>query len=178
MYRNMTRFALGLLTLLTLAACGVAAQPTAQTINTPVASPSASPSPQPSTAPKIGAQDSILTIRTRGGMCVNGECWSEKQIKADGSFTAADSTGAQTNGTLDAAKVAELTQQIAATDFEQIKAQPFTGTCPIAYDGQEYIYTFQTLSGPQTIESCAVGIDENSPLFQNIAGLIDVMSQE
>lgn len=171
MYRPMTRFALGLLTLLTLAACGVAAQPTAQTDTTPVASPAGSP------APKIGANAPILTIRTRGGMCVNGECWSEKQINVDGSFTAADSTGAKTQGSLDAARVAELTQQIAATDFDQLKAQPFTGTCPIAYDGQEYVYTFQTMSGQQVIESCAVGIDENSPLFQNIAGLIEVINQ-
>lgn len=173
MYRIMTRIALGLLTLLILAACGVAEQPTAQTITTPVASPS----PTDSADPKIGAHDTILTIRTRGGHCMDGECWSEKQIKADGSFTAADSTGAQKNGRLDADRVAELIQQIAATDFVQLKAQPFTGTCPIAFDGQEYIYTFQTLSGPQTIESCAVGIDENSPLFQNIAALTEVMNQ-
>ncbi len=112
------------------------------------------------------------------GTACNGGCWSEKQIKADGSFTAADSTGAQAAGTLDAAKVAELTQQIAAADFEQLKAQPFTGTCPLAFDGQEFIYTFQTLSGPQTIATCTVGIDENSPLFQTIAGLIEGMNQE
>ncbi len=112
------------------------------------------------------------------GTACNGGCWSEKQIKADGSFTAADSTGAQAAGTLGAAKVAELTQQIAAADFEQLKAQPFTGTCPLAFDGQEYIYTFQTVSGPQTIGSCKVGIDENSPLFQTIAGSIEVMNQE
>lgn len=177
MYRNMTRFVLGLLTVLTLAACGVAPQPAAQTGTTPTISPSTSPAPDASTSPKIGAQAPILTIRTRGGMCVNGECSSEKQINADGSFTAADSTGAQTHGTLDPAKVAELTQQIADADFAQIKAQPFTGTCPIAYDGQEYIYTFHTMSGPQTIESCAVGIDENSPLFQTVAGLVAVMNQ-
>lgn len=168
MYHILRRFALTVLTLLTLVACGVAAQPVAQTITTPVASP----------VPKIGAHDTLLTIRAEGGHCVNGGCWSEKQIKADGAFTAADSTGAQTTGTLDAAAVAELTQQIAATDFEQIKAQPFTGTCPIAFDGQELIYTFQTLSGPQTIASCKVGIDENSPLFQTVAGLIAVMDQE
>lgn len=147
------------------------------TADTPVASPSGSPSLPDPNDPKIGAHATILTIRTRGGMCVNGECWSEKQIKADGSFTATDSTGAQKNGTLDAAAVAELIQQIAATEFEQLKAQPFTGTCPIAYDGQEYVYTFQTVSGPQTIESCAVEIDENSPLFQNIAALTEVMNQ-
>lgn len=161
MYRIMIRFALGLLTLLTLAACGVAALPAADS----------------SAKPKIGAHQTLLTIRSEGGMCVNGGCWSEQQIKADGSFTATDNTGAQTSGTLDAAAVAELTQQIAATDFEKIKAQPFTGTCPLAFDGQEYTYTFQTLSGPQTIASCKVGIDEASPLFQTIAGLLAVMKQ-
>jgi hypothetical protein len=176
MYRSMTRFALGLLTLLTLAACGVAAPPTAQTGSTPVASPSANPSSH-AAAPIVGAHDPLLTIRTEGGMCMNGACWSEKQINADGSFTAADGTGMQTHGTLDVAKVAELAQQIAATDFAQIKAQPFTGTCPLAYDGQEQMYTFHTMSGPQTIASCAVAIDENSPLFQTIAGLIEVMNQ-
>ncbi len=170
MYRIMIRFALGLLTLLTLAACGVVAQPTAQGITTPVASPSAEP--------KIGEHDTLLTIRTESGRCVNGGCWSEKQIKADGSFTAADNTGAQTTGTLSTATVAELTQQIAATDFEQLKAKPFTGTCPVAFDGQEYIYTFQTASGPQTLASCTVEIDENSPLFQTITSLIEVMKQE
>ncbi len=127
---------------------------------------------------KIGAQDTILTIRAEGGHCVSGACWSEQQVKADGSFTATDSTGAQKKGTVDAAHVAELTQQIAATDFAQLKAQPFTGICPLAFDGQELIYTFHTVSGPQTIASCTVGIDENSPLFQNIAALNEVMNQD
>ena len=168
MYRNITRFVLGLLTLITLAACGVTAQPNTQTSNQPVASP----------VPKFGAQDPILTIRAEGGHCINGGCWSEKQIKADGSWTATDSTGVNKQGTLDAATVAELTQQIAATDFAQIKTQPFTGTCPLAFDGQELIYTFPTVSGPETLASCKVGIDEQSTLFQNIAGLIEVMNEE
>lgn len=111
-------------------------------------------------------------------MCMNGGCWSEQQLKADGAFTASDSTGATKQGTVDAATIAELTQQIAATDFEQLKARPFTGTCPIAFDGQEYTYTFQTLSGPQTVASCKVAIDEQSPLFQTIAGLMEVMNQD
>jgi hypothetical protein len=165
MYRTMIRFTLGLLTLFTLVACGVAQQP------------SVNPGPNSSEEPKIGVKDPLLTIRAEGGMCVDGPCWSEKQINADGSYTATDNTGAQSNGTLNAAQIAELTQQIAAADFDAIKAQPFTGTCPIAYDGQEYIYTFHTLSGPQTIASCTVGIDENSPLFLNIAALVDVMNQ-
>src|SRR3954454_5732138 len=101
MYRTMIRFALGLLTLLTLAACGMAAQPTAQAIITPVASPA----PDNPVKPKIGVHDTLLTIRSEGGMCVNGGCWSEQQIKADGSFTTADNTGAKKSGTLDVATV-------------------------------------------------------------------------
>jgi hypothetical protein len=174
MYRTMIRFALGLLTLLTLAACGMAAQPTAQIVTTPVASPA----PDNAVRPKIGVHATLVTIRSEGGNCMNGGCWSEQQIKADGSFTTADNTGAKRSGTLDTAAVAQLTQQIAATDFEQVKAKPFTGTCPVAFDGQEHIYTFQTLSGPQTIASCKVAIDENSPLFQTIAGLSAAMKQE
>jgi hypothetical protein len=167
MYRIMIRFTLALLTLLTLAACGVPAQPIAETIATPVANPA---------KPKIGAYDTLLTIRAEGGLCMDGGCWSENQIKADGSFTVADNTGAQTTGALGAAAVAELTQQMAATDFEQLKAQPFTGTCPLASDGQEYTYTFQTLSGPQTLASCSVEIDQNNPLFQTVDGLLKIMT--
>ena len=173
MSRIMIRFTLALLTLLTLAACGVAAQPTTEIVATPVASPV----PDTVVDPKIGAQDTLVKIRADGGMCMNGGCWSEKEIKADGSYTAVDHTGAQTSGTLDADAVAELTQQIAATDFEQIKAQPFTGTCPLAFDGQEFTYTFQTLSGPQTLASCTVAIDEESPLFQTVSGLVEAMNQ-
>ena len=174
MYRTILRFTLGLLTLLTLAACGAAAQPVAQTDTTPVVS-----SAPPSTVkPKIGANATLLTIRSDGGMCMNGGCWSEQQIKVDGSFTTTDSTGTTRNGTLDVTKVAELTEQIAATDFEHLKAQPFTGTCPVAFDGQEHTYTFQTMSGPQTIASCKVAIDQNSSLFQTIAGLSAEMNKE
>ena len=171
MDRTMLRFALGLLTLLMLAGClEFRRQPTAQ--------PVASPSPDSSAQPKIGEHATLLTVRAEGGHCMNGGCWSEQQINVDGTFTATDSAGANKKGTVDAATVAELTQQIAATDFEQLKAQPFTGTCPLAFDGQEFIYTFQTLSGPQTIASCTVAIDEHSPLFQTIAGVMAEMEQE
>lgn len=177
MKRQIAQCILGLIVLLILAACG-AAQPVVQRSAAPVASASANPSPPSTGKPKIGATGTILTIRTNGGLCRSGTCWSEKQIRADGTDHAADGTGAQKNGTLDPAQVAELTQLIAVANFDEIRAQPFTGTCPIAYDGQELIYTFQTLSGPQTIASCTVGIDKNSPLFKHIAMLIDVMNQE
>lgn len=178
MKRPLARYILGSMLMFNLAACGVAEQPVAQSSTPPVASAPASPDTQTAGKPKIGATDTLLTIRAEGGHCINGACWSEKQIRADGSFTSSDGTGAKKDGKLDDAVIAELTQQIADTNFEQIRAQPFTGTCPIAFDGQEFIYTFHTLSGEETIASCKVGIDENSPLFNNITSIVDVMNQQ
>ena len=177
MKRPFARYILGSMLMLSLAACGTADLPAAQNSAAPVAVASASADNQSMGNPKIGATDTILTIRAEGGHCIQGACWSEKQIKGDGSYTAADGTGTKKEGKLEAARVAELTQQIAAADFAQIKAQPFTGTCPIAFDGQEFTYTFQTVSGLETIASCKVGIDENSPLFKNIAELNEMMNQ-
>lgn len=177
MNRTFARYALGLIMLLSLAACGTPAQTTGQTGDTPAASPSPSAVAQGSQTPKIAADATLLTVRTRGGMCPNGGCWSEHQIKADGSYQVSNYTGAQKNGTLDPAEAAKLTQLIAESDFNQIKAQPFTGTCPIAFDGMEFVYTFQTMSGPVEIASCETGIDENSPLFQQIASLLTTIDQ-
>lgn len=171
------QYALCLITLLSLAACGVAEPPAAQTSATPIATTSAGANSQSAATPKIGSTDTLLTIRTRGGLCRYGPCWSEKYIRADGSYHATDGTGAQKDGTLDDAKVAELMQLIAAANFDEIRSQPFTGTCPTASDGQELIYTFQTPSGEETIASCEIAIDANSPLFQHIAALLDTLNQ-
>lgn len=176
MNRSFARYAVGLIMLLSLAACGTPDQPTGQTGDMPAASPSASAAAPGSGTPKIAADATLLTIRTRGGMCPGG-CWSEQQIKADGSYVASDYTGMQKNGTLDPAEAAKLTQLIAESDLNQIKAQPFTGTCPIAFDGLEFVYTFQTMSGPVEIASCESGIDERSPLFQQIASILATINQ-
>jgi len=178
MKRLLTRSLIGLVVMFSLAACGVADQPTTQNNVTPIATGSPNPDNQAGETPKIGANDAILKIRTEGGFCTPGGCWTEQQIQADGVYRIVDGTGVRKEGTLDDDQVAELTQLIAAANFDEISSQPFTGTCPIAYDGQELIYTFQTLSGEETIASCKVAIDENSPLFRQIATLMEEMNQE
>lgn len=171
------RYLLGSMLLLSLVACGAAELPADQSSATPVPAASATPESQSAGAPKIGASHTVLTIRTNGGLCTYGPCWSEKQIRPDGSYHAEDGTGAKKDGTLDEAQVMELTQLIAAANFEEIRSHSFVGTCPIAFDGQEFVYTFQTMSGPETIASCQVAIDENSPLFKHIATLIETINQ-
>lgn len=179
MNRIIAYLTLTMIALVLLAACGAAVQPTAQPVNTPVAPvPSASGDPQTTPGTPSAAQEPIVIVRTEGGMCRAGTCGSEKQIMADGSYLATDGTGLRKNGTLPAAEVAKLAELIAAADFAEIGSQPFTGTCPIVFDGQEFIYTFPTAAGAPTFASCKVAIDENDPLFQQIGGLVELINQE
>ena len=62
----------------------------------------------------------------------------------------------------------KLTSLINTANFEEIRSKKFTGTCPTAYDGQEAIYTFYTLTETQTVSSCEFEIDNQSPLFSEI----------
>lgn len=180
-----------LMLVLSLAACGAADTPTTIAQPSPSASPAptkgAEPAPSASTAPTTTtdaapttttAASTLLTVKLSGGMCVQGQCWAVREIAEDGSYVTADGTGAQNSGTLDAALLAELKAQIAQADFAQIKAQPFTGTCPIAYDGQEVTYTFHTARGEETFSNCEVGIDETSPLFLAVDQTIASMFQQ
>ena len=65
-----------------------------------------------------------------------------------------------------------LNAAIAATDFAALKAKPFTGECPIAFDGQELIFEFATLAGTQRLASCEVDIDWGHPLFIAVAAAL------
>jgi hypothetical protein len=171
MKRLLTFFAVCLLAGLTLIGCGGAA-PTTTNSN------AGSPSAPPTTSNTAGnAAKPLVTIRAEGGHCINNSCGSEKQINEDGSYVAKYGTGANQAGTLNAAAVAELAELVATTNFEEIKALPFTGTCPIAFDGQEITYIFHTANGDQTIASCKVAIDPNLPIFQQTDTLVAAMTQ-
>ena len=61
---------------------------------------------------------------------------------------------------------------IEATDFEAIRAHPFTGTCPVAFDGQEVVYEFTTSDGVERIESCVTEVDPQHALFEAVAGIL------
>lgn len=175
MNRPLVRYMLGLIVLLSLAACGVPDQPTAQSSAAPQST--ATTTSSAGVKPKIAANATVLTIRREGGMCQYGSCWFEQRISPDGSYQVTDGTSTQKAGTLDPTSTAQLVQLIAEANFDEIRAQPFEGTCPIAFDGQEVIYTFQTMSGPQTVASCQVAIDAQSPLFAHIATLVEQIDQ-
>jgi len=54
---------------------------------------------------------------------------------------------------------------VAATDFAALKSHPFTGECPVAFDGEELVFEFAIGTGSQRIASCEVEIDWGHPLF-------------
>lgn len=131
----------------TLAACGTAV-----------------PAAIPGTGP-------LVTVQMRGGMCPEGACDSTVVLERDGRVHSA-AKPPNNLGVVPADRMTALGAAIAAADFTALKAKPFTGECPVAFDGQELILTFATAAGPQTLASCQVEIDWGDPLFVAVAGAL------
>jgi hypothetical protein len=106
----------------------------------------------------------IVTVDSRGGRCVDGECLATVVIERDGRVHDTVPESADRGRLRDDLRAA-LEEAVASTDFERLRSRPFTGECPVNYDGQEQIYTFTTVSGPVRLASCEVEIDPSDPLF-------------
>ncbi|MGV0023576.1 hypothetical protein [Phormidesmis priestleyi] len=138
------------------------------------------------------AKDAIVSVRREGGFCRPGGCFSEVAIFADGTYRYSDPTQQKT-GNLNRLEIQRFQKRIAAANFQKIKSQPFTGTCPLAYDGPETVYTFRKgdlfeisaradrteisaradrteisarADRTEVIRSCQTQIDGKNPLFQ------------
>jgi hypothetical protein len=138
------------------------------------ASPSA---PPPTLAPSATPSHPLVTVETRGGMCAQGACDSTIAIEADGRVHAIAPAPAEL-GTVPNRALDALSTEIAQADFDALKSHPFTDACPIAFDGQETIYTFTTTSGAQRIASCEVVVDPSAPLFLAVAAAMGTITPE
>jgi hypothetical protein len=136
----------------------------------PTASPDVSPSPDPSAAPATAGR--LVSVELRGGHCISGTCGSTVVLEPDGRVPAGLEPPNEL-GTVPAGDVTGLTDLIAATDFGAIRANPFTGTCPVAFDGQEVVIEFTTSGGIERIESCVTEVDLKHPLFEAVAGVLE-----
>ena len=114
----------------------------------------------------------LLTVETRGGLCVDGPCGSTVFIERDGKVHLAAKPPNEL-GIVPAAQLVALDAAIRSTDWAALKSHPFTGQCPTAYDGQESIFEFGAPGGPQRIASCEVQVDVGSPLFVAVAAALD-----
>lgn len=107
----------------------------------------------------------VAVLTHEGGMCRYGQCRTTTTFRADGSFSRESPKATPYTGKVDVALVNILRAQIARADFAGLKARPFTGTCPTAWDGQEDIYVFKTARGEETLRSCKYVLDPKHPLL-------------
>ena len=140
---------------------------TAAPVSTPAtetAGASTEPLPTPEPFP-------LVSIEWRGGECPSGLCTRLVNIEGDGRFHEVipkdQVTGRVPPDLLDALQV-----EIERANYPLILSRPFTGTCPIAYDGQQVIYTFHVSTGDRTVDACKVAIDPNHPLFAATAAAV------
>ncbi|MEO8273972.1 MAG: hypothetical protein ABI620_07885 [Chloroflexota bacterium] len=106
----------------------------------------------------------LVTVSMHGGECVGGPCDNSVILDRDGTVHAA-AKPPNALGHVPAQAMQTLTAAVAATDFVALKSHPFTGVCPVAFDGQELIFEFSVGGITQRVASCEVDIDWGHPLF-------------
>jgi hypothetical protein len=106
----------------------------------------------------------LVTITTQGGECPEGMCGSTMVIERGGRVHRLAPDAAEL-GTVPPNALSALDSLVRTTNFDAVRARPFTGECPMAYDGQEVIYEFGAPGGTQRVASCETEIDPDSPLF-------------
>jgi hypothetical protein len=114
----------------------------------------------------------LVTVEVRGGECPEGACGGTTAVERDGRVHLV-APRPEELGRAPAEAVGALDAAIRSADFEAIKSKPFTGECPVNFDGQEFIYEFSTPSGVQRIATCEVEIDPGHPLFTAVQAALD-----
>lgn len=109
----------------------------------------------------------LVTVETRGGLCAAGACGNSVILDRDGRVHTA-AKPPNDLGHVDGHEMAALSAAIQATDWAALKSHPFTGQCPVAFDGQELVFEFSLGTGTQRIASCEAEIDWGHPLFDAV----------
>ncbi|MEK6721783.1 MAG: hypothetical protein AABZ33_14105 [Chloroflexota bacterium] len=117
-----------------------------------------------SALPVPGVVGTLVVVETRGGHCINPPCGSRIAIESDGRVHEVAPETAEL-GTAPSDVMAALSAAIRAADFAAIRSHPFTGECPVNFDGQEVVYEFSRLGSTETIASCTVEVDPTVPVF-------------
>jgi hypothetical protein len=128
--------------------------------------------PEPTAVPggpsAAAAAGVLVTYQTRGGECPQGPCGMTAVIHRDGTVERSDGMAQQ----VDARTLARLADLIAATDWAAILAVPFTGECPVNFDGQEQIYTFSAAGQAVEVASCTTQVDQAAEPFATVQGIL------
>jgi hypothetical protein len=131
----------------------------------PPASPSATPTlPPASVAVATPFAFPLVSVESRGGECPSGTCDRLLNVEADGRIHEVIPKD-RVLGTAPPEVIDALRVEVEQADYLAIRSRPFTDTCPIAFDGQQVIYTFHVTTGDREIDSCKIAIDPADPLF-------------
>jgi hypothetical protein len=115
-----------------------------------------------------------VTVTTRGGECLDGPCGSSITIERDGTVHEAAKPPNEL-GTVPPDVLAALDAAIKTTDFDAIRAVPFTGECPVNFDGQEWIYEFGAPGGVERVASCETEIDPAHQVFAAVTAALQAV---
>lgn len=122
----------------------------------------------PAVASLAPAAGPLATITVHGGECPDGPCGGTTVIERDGRIHQTEPAAAEL-GQLPGDVLTALDAAVKTTDFDVVRARPFTGECPVAFDGQEFIYEFGAPGGTERIATCETEVDPNHPLFVAIS---------
>ena len=131
----------------------------------------------PAVASLVPAAGPLVTVTVRGGECVNGPCGGTTVIERDGRVHQTEPAAAEL-GQLPDDVLTALDAAVKTTDFDVIRARQFTGECPVAFDGQEFIYEFGAPGGVERIATCETEIDPNNPVFLATAAALGSVAVE
>jgi hypothetical protein len=113
----------------------------------------------------------LVSVTVRGGECPEGPCGSRTVIERNGRVHQTAPVAAEM-GALSGDLFKALETAVKTADFAAIRARPFTGECPVNFDGQETIFEFGAPGGTQRIATCETDVDPNHPLFKAVTAAI------
>jgi hypothetical protein len=180
-YRRLASLPALLLSSVLFAACATAPTPAPSSAPPSIEPPSPSgPTTSPDASPAVVVDESAdgiwVGIQTLGGHCVQGSCDSTVVIEMDGRVHQVAPEEKEL-GTVPREILDALAVEVQQADFDAIRSRPFTDTCPIAFDGQQFVYSFWIVTHEERIDSCETVVDPANPLFVAVnAALASVAS--
>jgi hypothetical protein len=119
----------------------------------------------------------VAVIVTEGGLCQYGPCRAEFKVNTDGTYVSWQGPEIKAKGRLDQQEFDSLKALIAGTDFNPLQKDVFTGTCPSAYDGPKYHYSFYLGLKVEELDSCQQRINYSLPLFKALETILHKASE-
>lgn len=110
----------------------------------------------------------VVSLDMTGGLCPAGACAQRTELRADGTVVAPDGS----RRSLNPIDIERGRLAIDAADFSAILARPFTGQCPVVYDGAEWTWTIHTARGDFLVASCTTQIDPGQEPFSTLTELM------